>query len=143
MLLIIPMAGRGSRFSNVGYTTPKPLIKVAGKLMLYHAFQSVKDVKYSKLIFIALKEHEEQYQLTKIISEHITPDFELILLDEVTEGQLCTVLTAASHFKANEGILIAASDSYIKSNIANEIEHTNADGLISVKKFTRRTMEFC
>jgi NDP-sugar pyrophosphorylase family protein len=57
MLLVIPLAGRGSRYANVGYTTPKPLIEVSGKPMLYHAFQSVKQVKYSKVVFIALKEH--------------------------------------------------------------------------------------
>ncbi|MBW7845365.1 MAG: NTP transferase domain-containing protein, partial [Bacteroidia bacterium] len=50
------MAGRGSRYANVGFTTPKPLIEIAGKPMLYHAFQSVKDVPYEKVIFIALKE---------------------------------------------------------------------------------------
>lgn len=132
MLLIIPMAGRGSRFANVGYQTPKPLIAVNGKPMLYHAFQSVKNVPYSKVIFIALREHEEQYGVGNIIETQITSPFELILLDEVTEGQLCTVLTAAPYFSENESLLIAASDSYIDSDIAIELKHTRADGLISV-----------
>lgn len=132
MLLIIPMAGRGSRFANVGYQTPKPLIDVSGKPMLYHAFQSVKDVPYEKIIFIALKEHEQTYGISKLIKEQIVNDFELILLDDVTEGQLCTVLTASNYFRSNQSILIAASDSYIESNIAAEIKKTQADGLISV-----------
>lgn len=132
MLLIIPMAGRGSRYANVGYTTPKPLIEINGKPMLYHAFQSVKDVPYEKVIFIALKEHEQTYGVSKLIKEQIVTDFELILLDDVTEGQLCTVLTASHYFQPNQSILIAASDSYIESNIAEEVKNTNADGLISV-----------
>ena len=132
MLLVIPLAGRGSRYSNVGYTIPKPLIEVSGKPMLYYAFQSVKQVKYSKVIFIALEEHEKSFGVNKIIKEQITEDFELILLDEVTDGQLCTVLTASKYFKENEGLLIAASDSYIESNIGFEIKNSDADGIISV-----------
>lgn len=132
MLLIIPMAGRGSRYANVGYTTPKPLIELNGKPMLYHAFQSVKDVPYEKVIFIALKEHELTYGVSKIIKEQIVSEFELILLDNVTEGQLCTVLTAAHFFKFNQPLLIAASDSYIESDIAQEVNTIPADGLISV-----------
>lgn len=132
MLLIIPMAGRGSRYSNVGYTTPKPLIEINGKPMLYHAFQSVKDVQYEKVIFIALKEHEETYGVSKLIREQIVEDFELILLDDVTDGQLCTVLRASEYFKPNTSILIAASDSYIESTIHKDIQNSNADGIISV-----------
>lgn len=29
--LVIPMAGRGSRFSKQGYTLPKPLVELDGK----------------------------------------------------------------------------------------------------------------
>ncbi len=132
MLLIIPMAGRGSRYANVGYTTPKPLIEINGKPMLYHAFQSVKNVPYEKVIFIALKEHEQTYGVSKLIKEQIVTDFELILLDDVTEGQLCTVLTASHFFQPNQSILIAASDSYIESNIAEEVKRSTTDGIISV-----------
>ncbi len=126
------MAGKGSRYTKVGYTTPKPLIEVNGKPMLYHAFQSVKDVPYEKVIFIALAEHEHNYGVSNIIRKHIVPDFELILLDDVTEGQLCTVLSASFYFKSNQKLLIAASDSYIESNISDEIKTSKADGLISV-----------
>ena len=132
MLLIIPMAGRGSRFSDVGYTIPKPLIEVAGKPMLNHAFQSVKNVDYRKLVFIALREHEEQFHVRKLIHEQITPEFELILIDEITEGQLCTVLKGTHLLESGESILIAASDSYIESDIANELNQITADGIISV-----------
>lgn len=32
--IVIPMAGRGSRFANAGYKMPKPLIDVNGKPMI-------------------------------------------------------------------------------------------------------------
>ena len=31
MNILIPMAGEGSRFKQVGYTIPKPLIEIKGK----------------------------------------------------------------------------------------------------------------
>ena len=32
--IVIPMAGRGSRFSDAGYVDPKPLINVKNKAMI-------------------------------------------------------------------------------------------------------------
>jgi UDP-N-acetylglucosamine diphosphorylase / glucose-1-phosphate thymidylyltransferase / UDP-N-acetylgalactosamine diphosphorylase / glucosamine-1-phosphate N-acetyltransferase / galactosamine-1-phosphate N-acetyltransferase len=134
MIVVVPMAGRGSRYSSEGYTIPKPLVEIAGKPMLWHAFQSLCNVNYSKLIFIALKEHQRQYDLEKLLRQQITDSFELVLLDDVTEGQLCTVLCAERYFQPGEGLLIAASDTYVVSNIGHEIdrEKMNCDGIISV-----------
>ena len=33
-LTLIPLAGKGSRFANAGYSTPKPLIELSGKPMI-------------------------------------------------------------------------------------------------------------
>lgn len=134
MIIVIPMAGRGSRFANVGYSTPKPLIDVCGKPMLCHAFKSVEGIPYTKLVFIALKEHQEQYDVRKVITDNITTDFELVLLDDVTEGQLCTVMEAKQFFTPGEDLLIAASDTYVNSKIGQHIANKAADceGIISV-----------
>lgn len=141
MIVVIPMAGRGSRYSNLGYSTPKPLINIEGKPMLYYAFNSVRKIKYDKIIFIALKEHDEVYNLNKLIRKEIVNDFELILLDEITEGQLCTVLKAKDYFKKGDGILIAASDSYVESDIHLEID-CKCDGLISVANLEGNNWSF-
>lgn len=132
MIVVIPMAGRGSRFSNVGYRTPKPLIEVYGKPMIYYAYRSIEKVAFRKLVFIALREHEAEYQVSEVLKKHIPVEFELILIDEVTEGQLCTVLLSSSYFQSGEGLLIAAADSYIKCNIHLEILLRRSDGIISV-----------
>jgi UDP-N-acetylglucosamine diphosphorylase / glucose-1-phosphate thymidylyltransferase / UDP-N-acetylgalactosamine diphosphorylase / glucosamine-1-phosphate N-acetyltransferase / galactosamine-1-phosphate N-acetyltransferase len=136
------MAGRGSRYANAGYSTPKPLIEIKGKPMLYHAFQSVKDVQYEKVIFIALREHEERYGVHELIKNKIVREFELVLLDDITEGQLCTVLKATPLVQPNQSILIAAADSYIESNIAEELKNCDADGLISVTNLAGEQWSF-
>lgn len=126
------MAGRGSRYSNEGYQTPKPLIEVSGKPMIFHAWRSIKDIPCRKLIFIALREHEQHFGVRTILQNWIPVPFELILIDEVTEGQLCTILLASDFFEKNEGVLITASDTFIESQIGVELQQNQADGIISV-----------
>jgi len=132
MIVVIPMAGRGNRFAKEGFQTPKPLIEVGGKPMIYHAWSSIKDIPCRKLIFIALREHEIQFKVSALLAEWISAPHEIIYLDEVTEGQLCTVLKASVYFQEDEGILITASDTYIESDISHEILNIKSAGLISV-----------
>ncbi len=136
MIVIIPMAGRGSRFSDRGYETPKPLIEVAGKPMFYWALQSLKGLPISRLVIVALQEHEEHYGLSSLFSQHcdlsVSPDF--VFLPDVTEGQLCTIMAAENYFEYQKPLLIAASDTLVVSKLAEDIgsQPEKSAGLISV-----------
>lgn len=134
MNIVVPLAGRGKRFADQGFVKPKPLINVSGKPMLFWALKSLENISYSRIIFVALKEHEVEFNVSKVISQSFSGSFELILLDNVTEGQLCTVLEARRWINVEEGLLIASADTYVVSNIAQEITSLpgNYHGLISV-----------
>jgi NDP-sugar pyrophosphorylase family protein len=133
MIVVIPMAGKGTRFSSAGYDVPKPLIEINGKPMVYYAYQSLVGLDINKLIFIALKEHDEQFNVKEILNEWIDHEFELILINNVTRGQLQTVLLAEKYFTEDESVLIVPCDTYVESNIAEEIEGNDfVDGIISV-----------
>ena len=41
MNILIPLAGLGKRFSDEGFTEPKPLIKIENKEMILHAIDSL------------------------------------------------------------------------------------------------------
>lgn len=133
MKLVVPMAGRGSRFANRGVTTPKPLIEVAGRPMVAWAYQSLDSVARSQTIFIALAEHEAHFGVIAILRS-LEPHAEVILLDDVTEGQLCTVLAARNLINSEEDVLVASSDTYIVSNVGRAINERspNCHGIISV-----------
>lgn len=128
------MAGRGSRFEGSGFTMPKPLIPVLDKPMFIWALESLQNIPYSELIIIALKEHEVQYHLSKIIFNYLGGATTLLLLDNVTEGQLCTVLAAKKHIDSAEDILIISSDTIVTSNLGSTIKNKSKDckGIISV-----------
>ena len=54
MNIVMPMAGRGSRFAQIGITTPKPLIPVRGKPMYAWATEGLPLSLARRLIFICL-----------------------------------------------------------------------------------------
>ena len=64
--ILVPMAGKGSRFANAGFVQPKPLIDVAGKPMISWVIDNVNapGVIEARFIFLVLREHEKQYGRT-------------------------------------------------------------------------------
>ncbi len=134
MIVIMPMAGRGSRFEGSGYTKPKPLIEVLGKPMFCWAIESIKNIDFDKIIIISLEEHEKNYRVKDIIKKNIESKTELILLPDVTEGQLATVIAGKKFIDNGEDVLIISSDTIVVSSIADDIANKDKDcmGLISV-----------
>ncbi|MBL7860705.1 MAG: NTP transferase domain-containing protein [Cyclobacteriaceae bacterium] len=128
------MAGRGSRFSEKGFVIPKPFISVLGKPIFQWALESIFDLHFSKLILVALRDHADQFQITKYIPEQLKDRTEIILLESPTEGQLCTVLACKNVLDENDDLLIISSDTYVKSNLNDSILHQKPDtrGIISV-----------
>ncbi len=134
MKVVVPMAGRGSRLAAEGITTPKPLLPVAGRPMLAWALESLVGLSYSEMIFVALKAHDRDHHLQDALRPLVTGEPSVILLDDVTEGQLCTVLAARELINTNEDLLIASSDTYVVSDLGEAIAKRDdkCRGLISV-----------
>lgn len=134
MIAVLPMAGRGSRFSGSGYAQPKPLITIDGTPMFALALGSIAKLQVRKLIVITLEEHDEYFDASQLIKKHSPYPTEIIQLKDVTEGQLCTVMEAKEQIRLNEDILIVSSDTIIVSDLHDNIGNKRPDckGLISV-----------
>ena len=134
MIAVLPMAGRGSRFSGSGYAQPKPLIPVDGTPMFARALGSISKLEVTKLVVVTLKEHDIDYHASELIKKYSPYPTEVILLDDVTEGQLCTVMAAKEHIQVNDDIIIVSSDTIIVSNLHQDIKNKRpgCKGLISV-----------
>jgi len=133
MKVVVPMAGRGSRFATVGIRTPKPLIDVQGEPMLSWALKSLDGMTASQLIFIILRENDDQYNLAHVLKARYA-NAEVITLETVTDGQLATVLTARDLIDIDEDVLVANCDTYIISDLARIIAERPSEcaGIISV-----------
>lgn len=134
MKIIIPMAGRGSRFAGQGSSIPKPLIPIHQRPMVDWALDSLRELSFSEMIFVVLQDHETAFGVTSILHDLAGINIRVILIPAITEGQLCTVLAAKELIDTDEDILIASADTYIRSSLYQDIARREAScrGIISV-----------
>lgn len=117
MNIVLPMAGRGSRFTEAGYTDSKPFIDVNGKPMVVRVIENLKLEFNSNFnfILICLREDLERYDLNLLLEEYFpTCNFKVTVLDELTEGAAQSVLAGKQYFDSNAPLLILNSDQLIE-----------------------------
>ncbi len=128
MNILIPMAGRGKRFEDVGYSFPKPLIDIEGKPMIQLIIENLNLT--GKHIFLCQKEHYEKYALDKLL-EMLSPNCKIIQIDGITDGAAVTALKAKELINNDEELIIANSDQWINWNpqhFLSFLQNNDADG---------------
>jgi NDP-sugar pyrophosphorylase family protein len=126
--LVMPMAGDGKRFADVGYDFPKPMIPIDGVPMFAHAERQI-GIDFDERIFIVRREHDLSRAITNLY-----PDAIVIEIDEKTEGTACTLLLAQEHFADGSSMFVSNCDQYIEwdSTIAQiKMSQPNVDALIA------------
>lgn len=126
------MAGRGSRFANAGFTDPKPLIPIHGIPMIRLVIENLSPQAEHRFIFVCQREHFSEYGLDVLLPQW-TKNFEVVLLDGITQGAACTVLAAKHLINSDNPLMIANSDQYVDTSIDDylgELEQHSLDGLI-------------
>lgn len=103
--LVLPMSGKGARFSEEGYEVPKPFIDVDGSPMVFNAVDCLP--KHKEAVFICLEEHDAE----DIIKDKY-PSAKVVNIDGVTEGQAvtCEIGIREANIDPEEPILISACD---------------------------------
>ncbi len=114
--IVIPMAGRGKRFQEKSYRLPKPLLPVGNKMMVQVAVDNVCPKADFRLIFLCLQEHVEAFHLDERL-RRTYPGCQVIVVSQVTEGALCTVLLAEAEINTADPLLIANSDQWVNFHI--------------------------
>ncbi len=126
MNVLIPMAGAGSRFSNAGYTFPKPLIEVDGKPMIQVVVENLNiEANYT---FIVQKDHYDKYSLQYLLNL-IVPNCNIVQVDGLTEGAACTTLLAKEFINNDSPLVMANSDQFLEWNSNECLYAFNADGI--------------
>jgi len=129
-ITLIPLAGRGSRFTKVGYKDPKPLIEVSGKPMIIQAADSLP--KSENHIFVTLQQHLDNYPLENALRAEYS-DAKIVPINEVTEGQAITCSLGLKDLDKDASLLIAATDNgmiYDKEKYQSLIEDENVDAIV-------------
>ncbi|MCF8335208.1 MAG: hypothetical protein K9H65_01270 [Bacteroidales bacterium] len=131
MKVIIPMAGMGKRMRPHTLTTPKPLIKIAGKAIVNHLLYEIKDVLNEKI--------EEINFVIGDFGDHIEHDLQdlahelgakpVISYQDKPLGTAHAVYCAQSSLV--DKVIVAFSDTLFKANFTL---NTRSDGIIWTKK---------
>ena len=110
-VLIIPMAGEGSRYTKAGYTLPKPFIDVCGKPMIWCVLENL-DYKAFDVVLVARAAHLDA---EPVLARTLTHDhgFQVVKVDQPTEGAVCTILLARREINRTAPLLIANCDQII------------------------------
>lgn len=124
LIYIVPMAGLGSRFLKAGYDLPKYMLRVRGATIFEHALRSLPLEPAEKLVFVALKEHQEAYALETFIDAALKRlpgcptaglKKEIIFLEKPTSGQAETVMKARDSVPPGAELAIYNIDTYFNS----------------------------
>lgn len=140
--VLIPMAGAGSRFQQVGYSFPKPLIDVEGKPMIQVVVENLNiDANY---IYVVQKSHREKFNLDTLLNL-ITPNCKIVEVDGITEGAACTTLLAKEHINNEHPLFFANSDQFVEwdsNEFFYKMNENDADGGIPTFKATHPKWSF-
>lgn len=130
--IVIPMAGRGSRFAEAGFTDPKPFIPVAGIPMIELVINNLRPTEPHRFIFICQQSHLTRYGYLERLTM-MAPGCQVIGLDHYTDGAACSVLYAAPFIDNASPLLIANADQWISARIDHflcELYNQKLDGLV-------------
>jgi CTP:molybdopterin cytidylyltransferase MocA len=134
--LVMPMAGRGSRFVNAGMREPKPLLMLAGRPFFWWAVESARralcdTAPFETLTFVVLEEHIREWAIDARLREFY-PDCTIVALADVTAGSAATAAAGIAHLDGKNPIAINDCDhAFVASDLApalNTMQHDKAAG---------------
>ncbi len=114
MKVIIPVAGIGTRLRPHTHTAPKGLLHVAGKPILGHILDGLKQVKIDEVIFIIGFMGEQ-------IVEYVNRNYKFtskFIKQEELKGLGYAIWLASPEVKGNEPILIVLGDTIFETDLA-------------------------
>ena len=128
--IVVPMAGRGSRFAKAGYKMPKPLIEIHGHPMIECVTKNIAPSGEHRFIYLCLAEHLAKYDLERRLKS-FSANCVIVPVNKVTEGAACTVLLAKEFIDNDNPLMIANSDQYVDIDINDYLAAgAGLDGLI-------------
>lgn len=121
--LIIPCAGKSSRFPNM---RPKwMLTHPDGRLMLDKAIDNIDKDSFDRIIVTIVKEHDEKYESSLILKQvfNNNPKIEICILDSFTRSQSETVYNTLVAMDVKGAFVVKDSDNQITAKLPDETKN--------------------
>jgi len=134
MNIIIPLGGKGERFSKNGYTQPKPLITIFEKCMIEYVLDNLVNLDNNK-VFIIYNTKLDDYNFTEYISKKY-PFIQLIKIND-TSGAVETLYlgidSILNKHTYHEKCLILDCDTFYTQDITS-IFNNSTDNMVFYTK---------
>ena len=117
--IVIPMAGRGSRFTEQGYTDSKPFIDVNGKPMIQRVIENL-GIEFDKnymFVLVCLQEDFDKYDFHQFKDIIGHDSYDVVILDDITEGAAQTILQAKDLINDDTPLLTLNTDQMIDYDV--------------------------
>ncbi len=136
MNIIIPLGGKGERFSKNGYSKPKPLIKILDKCMIEYVLDNL-TISTSDKFFIIYNKNLDFYDFSTYILQKY-PYVNLIKIDN-TKGAAETLFLGIkyilSNFSYNKQTLVLDCDTFYTQDIVNIFKNSQKNIVFYTKKY--------
>lgn len=131
MIIIITMAGLGSRFRKAGYNCPKYMIEAKGKTLFDWSMNSLLGYNeyVSKYIFVVRKEDGSEQFIREHMASFGISNTEIVGIDYLTDGQATTCMLAIPQCNPDEEIMVYNIDTYVEPG-EMKYEDISGDGHI-------------
>lgn len=126
MIILIPLGGKGVRFTKSGYKMSKPLINIMGKPILYWLLDNL-DLKLADHIIIPYNNILSQYHFEyKLTNDYPDVNFHFFKLENESNGAADTVLYALNRLTFDDqSILCLDGDNFYLENIIKKYNNEN------------------
>jgi NDP-sugar pyrophosphorylase family protein len=118
---VIPAAGLGSRFVEVGYQTPKPLIPALDLPMIFWVLGNIPFVD-GDTVTIIIRDDMDLVSAAAKFGFEFKDNIRILKLDYLTEGPAATVELGLKNLDLNQSLVIMNSDQYVHSDLSKYVD---------------------
>ncbi len=130
--IVVPMAGRGSRFADAGWADPKPLIPMPdGRRMIELVVDDLRPRRAHRFSFVVRAEHRGAYGLDALLRS-AAPDCRILEVGATTQGAAETVAIALAGLDGDAPLMVANSDQHLALDIDAYLAATDVPGVDGV-----------
>lgn len=105
--LLVPLAGKGQRMIDGGYSFPKPMIMAGDRHILDYGLDSI-DYSECNLIFVVRRDHVCNFSIDKFLKKY--GDVTIVISEQDTKGSASTCLLAKDYINNELPLVIFCPD---------------------------------